>query len=85
MKRGVDFVVSAAEEEEEEYDYGDQRNRGWNQYLSFRYSDSGWWVLVQLSWRFLLSLVIALVVFYVAAKPPPPTFSVQVRTQNAQS
>ncbi|KAL0379882.1 UNVERIFIED_CONTAM: hypothetical protein Sangu_0052500 [Sesamum angustifolium] len=79
VKPGVDFAAAAEEEEEEyDYDYGDQRNRGWIQYLSFRYSDSGWWVFVQLSWRFLLSLVIALVVFYVAAKPPPPTFSVQI-------
>ncbi|KAK4414460.1 hypothetical protein Salat_2859000 [Sesamum alatum] len=75
---GVVFAAAAAEEDEYDYDYGDERKRGWIEYLSFRYSDSGWWVLVQLSWRFLLSLVIALVVFYVAAKPPPPTLSVQI-------
>ncbi|KAL8496005.1 hypothetical protein ACS0TY_019938 [Phlomoides rotata] len=61
------------EEEEEEY----VNYKGWK-YFSFGYSDSGWWFLLQLSWRFLVSFLIALLVFYVAAKPPAPNFSIKV-------
>ncbi|GFP92109.1 hypothetical protein PHJA_001355000 [Phtheirospermum japonicum] len=66
------------EEEEDELDLYDEKKRGWTQYFSFGYSDSGWWVFVQLSWRFLLSLILAFAVFYVAAKPPAPKVSIKV-------
>ncbi|KAH6784889.1 MATE efflux family protein [Perilla frutescens var. hirtella] len=66
------------EAEEEMINGGDYHHQGWIKYFSFSYSNSGWWILMQLSWRFLLSFIIALLVFYVAAKPPPPKFSVQV-------
>ncbi|PIN23744.1 hypothetical protein CDL12_03538 [Handroanthus impetiginosus] len=77
MKKGVDCEEDEDEEEEEYYGYG-EKNGGWIKYLSFSYSNSGWWVLLQLSWRFMLSLIVALIVFYVAAKPPPPTISLKV-------
>ncbi|KAL1564404.1 hypothetical protein AAHA92_06753 [Salvia divinorum] len=51
---------------------------GWIQYFSFSYSNSGSWIFMQLSWRFLVSLMIALLVFYVAAKPPHPNLSLKV-------
>ncbi|KAL8031764.1 hypothetical protein ABFX02_13G048800 [Erythranthe guttata] len=55
-----------------------EEKRGWIKYLSFGYSNSGMWILVQLSWRFLLSLIIALFVFYIAAKPPPPNIFIKI-------
>ncbi|XP_051122032.1 uncharacterized protein LOC127245284 [Andrographis paniculata] len=57
---------------------GGRRKRGWIQYFSFGYSDSGWWILLQLSWRFLFSFLVAVLVFYAAVKPPPPAVSVKV-------
>ncbi|KAL1535050.1 hypothetical protein AAHA92_31150 [Salvia divinorum] len=50
----------------------------WTKYLSLSYSNSGAWILMQLAWRFLVSFMIALLVFYVAAKPPHPHLSLQV-------
>ncbi|XP_042005459.1 uncharacterized protein LOC121754176 isoform X1 [Salvia splendens] len=50
----------------------------WTKYLSLSYSNSGAWILMQLAWRFLVSFVVALLVFYVAAKPPHPHLSLQV-------
>ncbi|EYU30291.1 hypothetical protein MIMGU_mgv1a018480mg [Erythranthe guttata] len=65
--------------DDRDYYYGgEEKKRGWIKYLSFGYSNSGMWILVQLSWRFLLSLIIALFVFYIAAKPPPPNISIKI-------
>ncbi|XP_075474726.1 uncharacterized protein LOC142505573 [Primulina tabacum] len=58
--------------------FGDPRERGWQKYFSLRYSDAWWWICVQLAWRFLVSLMIALIVFYVAAKPPTPRVFVKM-------
>lgn len=66
------------DDDDDDYDHGHEKNGGWIKYFSFSYSNSGFWILMQLSWRFLVSLMIALLVFYIAAKPPPPKFSVKV-------
>ncbi|KAL3622508.1 hypothetical protein CASFOL_033919 [Castilleja foliolosa] len=71
-------INDVVDEDEEDDDEENEKRSGWAQYLSFGYSDSGWWVLVQLSWRFLLSLTIALTVFYVAVKPPAPKVSIKI-------
>ncbi|KAG8391245.1 hypothetical protein BUALT_Bualt01G0168000 [Buddleja alternifolia] len=81
MKNGVEHQVDDHEEDqdidEDEYDY-DEGNKGFLKYLSFSYSNSGWWICLQLSWRLLLSLMIALIVFYIAAKPPAPRMSIKM-------
>ncbi|KAF7139563.1 hypothetical protein RHSIM_Rhsim07G0055500 [Rhododendron simsii] len=67
------------EEEEEEY-YG--RELGWwwwwRYYLSFGASPSLAWICLQVMWRVLVSLGVALVVFYIATKPPPPKMFVKI-------
>ncbi|KAK6162966.1 hypothetical protein DH2020_002807 [Rehmannia glutinosa] len=77
---GDDRDRCVLEDEDDEFDlYDDEKRKiGWIKYFSFSYSNSGWWILLQLSWRFLLSLIIALLVFYVAAKPPPPRVSIKI-------
>ncbi|XP_012847925.1 PREDICTED: uncharacterized protein LOC105967876 [Erythranthe guttata] len=75
----LDDINEAVILDDRDYYYGDEEEkRGWIKYLSFGYSNSGMWILVQLSWRFLLSLIIALFVFYIAAKPPPPNIFIKI-------
>ncbi|KZV47267.1 hypothetical protein F511_07690 [Dorcoceras hygrometricum] len=57
---------------------GDRTEQGWQRYLSLSYSDSWWWIFMQLAWRFLVSLMIALIVFCLAAKPPTPQVFVKM-------
>lgn len=74
-------ILSHHKDDDDDDDDDQEKNKGgWIKYLSFSYSDSGWWILLQLSWRFLVSFFIALLVFYVAAKPPAPNFSIKVHT-----
>lgn len=67
------------EEDEEEYynDYGGIKS-GWWRYLSFRHSSSCLWICLQIALRLLVSLGFALLVFYLATKPPPPKVSVKM-------
>ncbi|KAK7323586.1 hypothetical protein VNO77_27063 [Canavalia gladiata] len=60
-----------------EYYYG-KRNGGWKRYLSYRNSDSCAWIWLQMSWRVSVSFGIALLVFYIATKPPPPNVSLEI-------
>ncbi|TKY49594.1 hypothetical protein E2542_SST27028 [Spatholobus suberectus] len=60
-----------------EYYYG-KRKGGWKSYFSYRNSDSCAWIWLQMSWRILASFGIALLVFYIATKPPPPNVSVEI-------
>ncbi|XP_061372555.1 uncharacterized protein LOC133315027 [Gastrolobium bilobum] len=60
-----------------EYYYG-KRKGGWKRYFSYRNSDSCAWIWLQMCWRAVLSLGIALLVFYIATKPPPPIVSVEI-------
>ncbi|XP_057807702.1 uncharacterized protein LOC131022249 [Salvia miltiorrhiza] len=64
--------------QDEDHHLQDEHRRGWIKYFSLTYSNSGGWILMQLSWRFLVSFMIALLVFYVAAKPPHPDLSLKV-------
>ncbi|XVF79616.1 hypothetical protein PTKIN_Ptkin15bG0003500 [Pterospermum kingtungense] len=65
------------DDDEEEGFYG--RKRGfWWRYCSFRRSSSCSWISLQIFWRLLLSLGVALLVFYIATKPPPPNISVKM-------
>ncbi|XP_047339170.1 uncharacterized protein LOC124942669 [Impatiens glandulifera] len=64
-------------------DHDDEENHEemmdlWERYLSFRKSSSLGWICLQLFWRFVLSLGLALIVFFIATKPPPPIISIQV-------
>lgn len=67
------------EEDDEAYYYG---RRGWwwwlKKYSSFRTSSSCAWISLQITWRFLVSLSVALLVFYLATEPPPPMISIKV-------
>lgn len=63
-----------------EYYYG-KRKGGWKRFFSYRNSDSCAWIWLQMGWRILVSFGIALLVFYIATKPPSPNVSVEVRTQ----
>ncbi|KAJ1422179.1 thiamine diphosphate-binding fold [Sesbania bispinosa] len=70
------FSVSA----DDDYYYSGNGNtkRGWNNYFSYRYSDSCAWISLQITWRVMLSFGIALLVFYVATKPPSPNISLEI-------
>jgi len=60
-----------------EYYYG-ERKGGWKRYFSYRNSDSCAWIWLQMWWRILVSFGTALLVFYIATKPPSPSVSVEV-------
>lgn len=65
--------IEKEEELDDEYIEG-----GLWKYLSFSYSNSGWWIWLQLGWRLLFSFIVALLVFYVLAVPPAPGVSIKV-------
>ncbi|CAI0426726.1 unnamed protein product [Linum tenue] len=89
-----DVAVKASDEEDEhdgdgagggeEYYYekmrpsSDQGGGVWRRCFSFSRRSSCSWITVQLLWRFLVSFGLALLVFYIATKPPPPKVSVRV-------
>lgn len=64
------------DEEEDKNTYG--REMGWWRYFTFRHSSSSLWICLQIVLRFLVSLGLALLVFYLATKPPTPKLSVKV-------
>lgn len=64
------------EEEEDKNTYG--REMGWWRYFTFRHSSSSLWICLQIVLRFLVSLGLALLVFYLATKPPTPKLSVKI-------
>ncbi|KAK3021157.1 hypothetical protein RJ639_047098 [Escallonia herrerae] len=77
---GVDVGVEDYgddEEEEEERDYFGRKG-GWWKYFTFRHSSSFAWICLQISWRLMVSLGVALLVFYIAAKPPSPKISIKI-------
>ncbi|KAJ7012976.1 hypothetical protein NC653_002875 [Populus alba x Populus x berolinensis] len=71
--------------EEDEDFYYDKRGGWWWRYCSFRRSSSCAWVSLQVFWRLVLSLCVALLVFYAATKPPPPKTSIKGSKLYAQS
>ncbi|CAK7330787.1 unnamed protein product [Dovyalis caffra] len=66
------------EEEEDDDLYYEKKGGWWWRYCSLRRSSSCAWVSLQIFWRLVLSLCAALLVFYVAAKPPPPKMSIKM-------
>ncbi|CAK9322390.1 unnamed protein product [Citrullus colocynthis] len=72
------------EEEEEDEDgdeegyYGKKKRGYWKRYFTYRNSDSNAWICLQLSWRAIFSMGIALLVFYIVTNPPSPIISVKV-------
>ncbi|XP_059434748.1 uncharacterized protein LOC132167740 [Corylus avellana] len=74
-------VLLGGDDEEDDDDdkeyYG--RKRGcWRRYCTYRNSDSCVWICLQICWRALVSLGVALIVFYLVTKPPPPNVSVKI-------
>ena len=72
------------EEEEEEGEgneegyYGKRKRGCWKRYFTYRNSDSNAWICLQLSWRAIFSMGIALLVFYIVTNPPSPIITVKV-------
>jgi hypothetical protein len=80
----VDDSGSIVSDEEEkglfdEY-YCEKNEGGWKRYFSYYNTDSYAWILLQVGWRVMVSFGFALLVFYIATKPPPPKFSLEVST-----
>ncbi|XP_050208709.1 uncharacterized protein LOC126659459 [Mercurialis annua] len=65
------------DEDDDEYYYA-RENGLWWRFCSFKRSSSCGWIFLQLSWRLLVSLGVALLVFYIATKPPPPHMSIKM-------
>lgn len=57
-----------------EYDDDDDEKR----LMSLRSPKSGWWIVLQILWRFLFSFGVALLVFYIATQPPHPNISLRI-------
>ncbi|XP_054793784.1 uncharacterized protein LOC129299349 isoform X2 [Prosopis cineraria] len=66
------------EEEDDVFDYDWRKEKGWRRYWTYRNTDSWAWIWIQISWRLLVSLSVALLVFYIATKPPPPVLSLEI-------
>lgn len=66
------------EEDEEFYKSTNGREMGWWRYFTFRHSSSCLWIFLQIVLRLLVSLGLALLVFYLATKPPSPKMSIKV-------
>ncbi|KAJ8565625.1 hypothetical protein K7X08_008201 [Anisodus acutangulus] len=62
-------VREGDEYEDEDYYYG-KGNR--KRFFSLGYSDSTPWIVLQVTWRLIVSMIVALVVFYIATMPPVP-------------
>ncbi|KAI3984387.1 hypothetical protein MKX01_011341 [Papaver californicum] len=58
--------------------YGDGSEIGFWRLFSFGTYNSCWWTLIQIFWRILVSFGVALLVFYLATKPPTPKISIKV-------
>ncbi|KAG5416381.1 hypothetical protein IGI04_003948, partial [Brassica rapa subsp. trilocularis] len=46
--------------------------------MPLRSLNSGWWIVLQILWRFLFSFGVALLVFYIATQPPRPDISIRI-------
>ncbi|KAE8677483.1 zinc finger CCCH domain-containing protein 30-like [Hibiscus syriacus] len=72
----IDKVGHGDNQNDEDED--EAREGWWWRYCSFRSSNSCAWISLQICWRLVLSLGLALLVFYIATKPPPPNISIKV-------
>ncbi|XP_027163075.1 uncharacterized protein LOC113763453 [Coffea eugenioides] len=75
LRNGYHIEEDHEYEEDEEY-FGEKAE--WWRMFSFGGSISGGWKFLQMTWRFILSVVIALVVFYIVTKPPAPKMSIKM-------
>ncbi|KAK8284745.1 hypothetical protein V6Z11_D08G175800 [Gossypium hirsutum] len=81
----IDHGVGKGDQNDDDDDNDDEEGQGfygkkkgwWWRYCSFRSSNSCAWISLQICWRLVLSLGFALLVFYIATKPPPPKISVK--------
>ncbi|KAL1811641.1 hypothetical protein ACET3Z_021706 [Daucus carota] len=73
-----DKEIVDEEEDEEYYRSGHGREMGWWRYFTFRHSSSCAWICLQIVLRLLVSLGLALLVFYFATKPPTPKLSIKI-------
>ncbi|KAK4379681.1 hypothetical protein RND71_001543 [Anisodus tanguticus] len=74
-KNGGSVREEGDEYEEEDYYYG---KGNWKSFFSLGYSDSTPWIVLQVTWRLIVSMIVALVVFYIATKPPAPKVSLKI-------
>lgn len=58
--------------------YNEDEDDRWWTMLAFGKSSSLGWKCLQVTWRFLVSMAVALIVFYIATRPPPPKVSLKV-------
>ncbi|XP_043692112.1 uncharacterized protein LOC122642641 [Telopea speciosissima] len=65
-------------DEDDDDEIVDGRRHGFWRFFSFGTSPSCAWIFLQISWRFMLSLGVALLLFYLATKPPPPKMSLKM-------
>ncbi|EXB32789.1 hypothetical protein L484_012520 [Morus notabilis] len=63
--------------DEDQYYYGEKSSL-WKRSCSYENSDPTMWICLQISCRFLVSLSVALLVFYIATRPPPPKISIEM-------
>ncbi|XP_018834341.1 uncharacterized protein LOC109001491 [Juglans regia] len=66
------------EDEDGEKEYYQRRRGRWRRYCTYRNSDPCVWICLQISWRAMVSFGVALLVFYLVTKPPPPELSVKI-------
>ncbi|KAF9598101.1 hypothetical protein IFM89_024446 [Coptis chinensis] len=69
------------QEVDDDDDYGIEwkgRSKGCWRFFSFDTSSTCCWFFLQLSWRFMVSLGVALLVFFLATNPPPPIIMTKV-------
>ncbi|KAH0782344.1 hypothetical protein KY290_001942 [Solanum tuberosum] len=74
-KNGTSVRVNDDDDDDDDYYYG---KGNWMRFCSLGYSDSTSWIVVQVTWRLIVSMIVALVVFYIATKPPSPKVSLEV-------
>ncbi|KAF8403824.1 hypothetical protein HHK36_011930 [Tetracentron sinense] len=72
-------VICDDEVEDDDYDGEEEgRKKGCWRFFSFGTYPSCMWICLQISWRILVSLAAALLVFYIVTKPPPPKMSIKL-------
>ncbi|KAI4323403.1 hypothetical protein L6164_023013 [Bauhinia variegata] len=77
-KKHHDVEEDEEEEDDELYDFYGNRKGGWKRYFTYHKNDSCLWIWLQISWRILLSLLLALLVFYIVTKPPSPKVQIEI-------
>ncbi|KAL2478496.1 Late embryogenesis abundant protein [Forsythia ovata] len=74
----IEINPNVVEDEDDDDDDESKNSNGWWKYFSFSYSTSSSWICLQIFWRLVLSIMISLIVFYIATKPPKPRMSIKM-------